>query len=166
MQEMHWAHAHRLDRLLDWHRLIGAHLERIGARYPATDQPQMRYHPSAELRGSHAGGRQMRTSSFAHRLTRVAIVIACWLAAVISNGPAHAADRLRRIEAPAAAPTSSPASSGTSSAGRPATPGEAARFAERERQDSSLAQFEGGARISTTTLIIILLLVIILLILL
>jgi hypothetical protein len=99
----------------------------------------------------------MRTSPFASRLIVLAI-LATWFC----PGPrAEAREQSTGSRSPSAvsAPASSPG-------GQPATPGEVARFAERERQDGSLATFEAGARISTTTIIIILLLVIILLILL
>jgi hypothetical protein len=101
----------------------------------------------------------MRTTSFAHRLSTLAIIVACtvgWPAARLCHARVTAVTTTTPGN-PGAAPTSTPA---------PATPSEAARYADRERQDGSLAEFEGGARISTTTVIIILLLVIILLILL
>jgi hypothetical protein len=108
----------------------------------------------------------MSTNSIACTVNRVAMVLLSLLASLgpLRVGPAHGADARvgpARVSAasaaPAAAPTAPP---------QPATPDEAQRFAERERQDAGLAGFEGGARISTTTIIIILLLVIILLILL
>src|SRR5687768_2233847 len=108
----------------------------------------------------------MSTNSIACTVNRVAIVLLSLLASLapLRAGPAFAADARggpARVTAvattPAAAPTSIP---------RPATPDEAQRFAERERQDAGVAGFEGGARISTTTIIIILLLVILLVILL
>jgi len=103
----------------------------------------------------------MRTSRFASRVIVWAIIVA-WFCPGLGVPPrAEARGAPTSLAVPNAA-----APSAARSGGQPGTAGEAARFAERERQDGSLATFEAGSRISTTTIIIILLLVIIVLILL
>ena len=99
----------------------------------------------------------MRTSPRASSLIAAAIIVAWFCPGVGRAAPAPAA----RDRPAASAPGTLPPRAG----GQPGTAEEAARYAERERQAGSLADFQGGARISTTTIIIILLLVIIVLLL-
>jgi hypothetical protein len=103
----------------------------------------------------------MRTSPRARRLRLItaAAILVTWLCP--GAGQVGAAAPAGREPAAATARIDPVRRAG----GQPGTAEEAARYAERERQDGSLAKFEGGSRISTTTLIIILLLVIIVLLL-
>jgi hypothetical protein len=101
----------------------------------------------------------MRITSFAHRLSMLAVVVTA-LATVVAAPAAGLEQRQETTRA------TSPLDPGAAPTPAPGTPAEAARLAEREQKDSALGGFEGGARISTTTVIVILLLVIILILLL
>jgi hypothetical protein len=112
----------------------------------------------------------MRITSIAHRLSRLAVVVATLVTTLLAAPALWPGARLASAAGlehrQGSARAKSPVNPGAAPTPAPGTPAEAARFAEREQKDASLGGFEGCSRISTTTVIIILLLVIILVLLL